>query len=166
MEALTEDSETVGSIGRLAGQSVQDTTPAKSFSACEELLSGRYLSFCPSIRLHSEPSSHTSVLRKRGIKHVWNVVLVMGDRDRNVGRLDRMLRVPLGVALTLAATWVFLTYPSGTGIIAVLSLVVSAAVLIISAMTGTCGIYGVFGINTCTEEDCIELDSKEAWVAE
>lgn len=90
----------------------------------------------------------------------------MGDRDRNVGRLDRMLRVPLGVAATVAAAWVFFTYSSGTGLVAVLLLAVSAAVLLISATTGTCGIYGAFGINTCDKEVCIEVDSEEAWVAE
>jgi len=91
----------------------------------------------------------------------------MGDRDRNVGRLDRIVRAPVGVALTIAVTWILLTYPFETGIIAaVLLLSVSAAILIISAITGTCGIYGVFGINTCTKEACNEPGSNEAWVAE
>ena len=90
----------------------------------------------------------------------------MGDRDRNVGRLDRMLRIPLGAAAIVAAAWVFFTFPSEMGAVAVLLLAISAAILIISAITGTCGIYGVFAINTCTEETCTEADSEEAWVAE
>lgn len=77
-----------------------------------------------------------------------------------------MIRVPFGIALSIAATWVFLTSPFDTGIIAVLLLVVPTAILIISAITGTCGIYDVFGINTCTVEVCNEDSPKEAWVAE
>jgi len=50
--------------------------------------------------------------------------------------------------------------------VAVLLLAISAAILLISAITGTCGIYGVFGINTCAKADCVEADSEEAWVAE
>ena len=90
----------------------------------------------------------------------------MGDRDRNVGRLDRMLRIPVGVAAVVAAAWVFFSFPSEMGAVAVLLLAISAAILLISATTGTCGIYGVFGIDTCTEETCLEADSEEAWVAE
>ncbi len=90
----------------------------------------------------------------------------MGDRDRNVGRLDRTLRLPFGAAAIVAAGWVFFSFPFEIGAVAVLLLAISAAILIISAITGTCGIYGVFGINTCAEADCVEADSEEAWVAE
>lgn len=89
----------------------------------------------------------------------------MGDRDRNVSRLDRMLRVPLGAAATVAAVWVFLTYSFGTAIIPVTLLVVLAVLLLLTAVTGTSGIYAVFGINTCSERSG-EDDSKEAWAAE
>lgn len=47
-----------------------------------------------------------------------------------------------------------------------LPLALLAAILLISATTGTCGIYAVFGINTCSDKACTEADSNEAWVAE
>jgi hypothetical protein len=92
----------------------------------------------------------------------------MGDRDRNVGRLDRLLRVPFGVAAAIVAGWVFMTHPFelGVGVFVVLPVALLAAILLISATTGTCGIYGAFGINTCGDEVCTEADSNEAWVAE
>lgn len=91
----------------------------------------------------------------------------MGDRDRNVGQLDRILRVPFGVALIIIAGWVF-TYPLevAVGVSVMLTLALLAAILLISATTGTCGIYAVFGINTCSDKACTEADSDEAWVAE
>ncbi|WP_394357402.1 YgaP family membrane protein [Halorubrum alkaliphilum] len=92
----------------------------------------------------------------------------MGDRDQNVGRLDRLLRVPLGVSAAVIAGWVFIAYPLevAVGVSVILPLALLAAILLISATTGTCGIYGVFGINTCGDEVCTEADSDEAWVAE
>jgi len=92
----------------------------------------------------------------------------MGDRSQNVGRLDRLLRVPLGVFAIVIVGWVFMTYPLGValGLSVILPLALLAANLLISAATGTCGIYGVFGINTCADEVCTEADSAEAWVAE
>jgi len=77
-----------------------------------------------------------------------------------------MLRIPVGVAAVVAAAWVFFSFPSEMRAVAVLLLAISAAILLISAITGTCGIYGVFGINTCAKADCVESDSEEAWVAE
>lgn len=92
----------------------------------------------------------------------------MGDRDRNVGQLDRVLRVPFGVASAIVASWVFVTHPLelGIGVFVVLPVALLAAILLISAATGTCGIYGVFGINTCNNKTCIEPNSNKAWVPE
>jgi hypothetical protein len=90
----------------------------------------------------------------------------MGDRDRNVGRIDRVVRVPLGAAAVALAGWVYLTYPLATGIAAMLVLGVTALILLISATTGTCGIYGALGISTCEDPDCAEEGSETAWVAE
>jgi hypothetical protein len=92
----------------------------------------------------------------------------MGDRDRNVGQLDRILRVPFGVAAITIGSWVFITYPLelAVGVSVMLPLALLAAILLISATTGTCGIYAVFGINTCSDKACTEADSNEAWVAE
>ena len=92
----------------------------------------------------------------------------MGDRDQNVGRLDRLLRVPFGVSAAVIAGWVFITYPLevAVGVSVMLPLALLAAILVISATTGTCGIYDVFDINTCSDTTCTEADSNEAWVAE
>lgn len=91
----------------------------------------------------------------------------MGDRDRNVGRLDRILRIPFGVASAVVASWVFIVHPFEPRVVAfvVLPVALLAAILLISAITGTCGIYSVFGINTCDEESCTDY-SNERWVAE
>mgnify|MGYP002762977350 CR=1 FL=1 len=92
----------------------------------------------------------------------------MGDRDQNVGRLDRLLRVPLGVSAAIIAGWVFITYPLelAVGVFVMLPLALLAAILLISATTGTCGIYAVFGINSCSDKACAKDDSNKAWVAE
>jgi hypothetical protein len=90
----------------------------------------------------------------------------MGDRDRNVGQLDRLLRVPLGVSAVLLAGWILFTYPITTGMFVLLPLSLLAAVLLISAKTGTCGIYKLLGINTCESEDCVEDGPEESWTAE
>lgn len=90
----------------------------------------------------------------------------MGDKNRNVGRIDRAVRVPLGAAAIALGGWVYLTYPLATGIVAMLLLGVTALVLLISATTGTCGIYGALGINTCDDPNCVEDGSETAWVAE
>lgn len=89
----------------------------------------------------------------------------MGDGGRNVGRLDRMLRVPSGMAAAVAACWVFLIYSLESEITTLLLLVVSAVIPVMTAATGTCGIYGIFGVNTCRQRSG-EDDSKEAWATE
>lgn len=90
----------------------------------------------------------------------------MGDKDRNVGQIDRLIRVPFGMAAAVATIQVLLTYSLETAIVPATVLGISAVILLMTAVTGTCGIYGVLGINTCSEEDCVENGSKEAWVAE
>jgi hypothetical protein len=88
----------------------------------------------------------------------------MGDRDRNVGRLDRIVRVPVGGIAVLGIIWVYRTYPLHLGVVASLLLLgVVASIMLISATTGTCGIYGAVGIDTC--QDCIDESPDEAWGA-
>jgi hypothetical protein len=62
----------------------------------------------------------------------------------NEGGLDRTIRILFG------ATLAWLGYASGiiTGALATVTLVVGV-VLIITGVTGFCGLYTVLGINTC-----------------
>jgi hypothetical protein len=74
----------------------------------------------------------------------------MADRERNVGRLDRIVRAVLGtVGLGLMA-WLYLRYPLDPAIVG--GLVVLGAfelVTLVGAITGTCGVYAAIGLDTC-----------------
>lgn len=85
----------------------------------------------------------------------------MGDRNQNVGRRDRILRVPLGVA-TVGLGYFLWANAGGRWIgAAVAALILVALVLFVSATTGTCGIYGLVGIDTCS--DCTDNSPTETW---
>ena len=61
---------------------------------------------------------------------------------KNVGKMDRGARVVLGLALLLgyvlngdaSHAWLYL---------------LGAAIMLATGLLGTCGLYSVFGINTC-----------------
>ncbi len=61
----------------------------------------------------------------------------------NIGKLDRILRLVLGVVLILAALTA-----GGMGIWEWLLLLAGAAMLL-TALTRRCPAYSLFGINTC-----------------
>jgi len=76
----------------------------------------------------------------------------MSGRKLNVGRRDRIVRAVLTPIALVGAVWLYV--PSGSlGIAAIAGLVVLAFILGASAITGTCGIYSVLGIDTCGCED-------------
>jgi hypothetical protein len=74
----------------------------------------------------------------------------MADRDRNVGRLDRMVRGVLGTVGVGVMAWVYLTYPLDPAVVgALVALSVFELVTIVGAITGTCGVYAAIGLDTC-----------------
>jgi hypothetical protein len=60
---------------------------------------------------------------------------------KNEGALDRIIRAILGVGVGIGAIFT-------TGILQI-ALGIISAVLIITAITGFCGLYALLGINTC-----------------
>lgn len=62
----------------------------------------------------------------------------------NVGGLDKVIRAIIGIA---AAAYAFFGLGS-SGTLAIILYVVAAA-MIVTAATGFCGLYTVFGISTC-----------------
>ncbi len=60
----------------------------------------------------------------------------------NVGGTDRVIRIVLGIVLLVVAyLWL-------SGALAIIAYVVGAIALI-TGLAGWCGLYTVFGINTC-----------------
>lgn len=62
--------------------------------------------------------------------------------QKNEGKQDRVLRVVLGTALILLGVFAF------THTLQIVVFVV-AGTLIVTALTGYCGLYSVLGITTC-----------------
>ncbi|QYX56454.1 DUF2892 domain-containing protein [Roseovarius sp. SCSIO 43702] len=65
--------------------------------------------------------------------------------SRNMGSIDRGLRLVIAVALLVAA---FGTTMLGSGILYWLALIV-AGVFILTALVGTCPLYRIAGLKTC-----------------
>lgn len=57
---------------------------------------------------------------------------------KNVGKTDRILRVVLGVAVVVLAS-----------VLKVWWLTILGAAVIFTGIVGWCGLYSLFGINTC-----------------
>jgi len=62
---------------------------------------------------------------------------------RNIGKPDRIIR--LIIALLIVILYLTNVISGTTGII----LLVFAGILLITSITGFCGLYTLFGINTC-----------------
>jgi hypothetical protein len=62
---------------------------------------------------------------------------------RNEGTLDRVIRVVIAIAAVVGAA--ALGFTSIWGIV----LLVVAAVMLVTAVVGTCPLYSVFGVSTC-----------------
>ena len=60
----------------------------------------------------------------------------------NVGTVDRVIRVILATALAYCGLLIYNGSALGIG------LTIAAAILAISALAGSCILYGLFGINT------------------
>jgi hypothetical protein len=60
---------------------------------------------------------------------------------KNVGKLDRIIRLIAGAALGYAS------YAAGGTAAIILGL--AAAMAVVTGLVGFCGIYKLFGVNTC-----------------
>ncbi len=63
--------------------------------------------------------------------------------NRNEGTIDRVIRLTLGIALGAAALAV--GFGSALGVV----FAVLAAIMLVTAATGFCPLYRVFGLSTC-----------------
>ncbi|MCX7725716.1 MAG: DUF2892 domain-containing protein [Chitinispirillaceae bacterium] len=59
----------------------------------------------------------------------------------NEGKIDRVIRAVLGILLLILGFMLSGVYK--------IIILIAAAILIITAITGFCGLYAVLGINTC-----------------
>lgn len=57
--------------------------------------------------------------------------------ERNVGKADRIIRIVLGIAIIAAGVY-FKNWWGSVGLIP-----------LITGLVGKCGLYKIFGINTC-----------------
>jgi hypothetical protein len=74
----------------------------------------------------------------------------MSDREQNVGRIDRIVRAILGTVGIALMAWLYLTAPLNTGSIAAMIVLAGFEIIfLVGAVTGTCGVYAAFGIDTC-----------------
>jgi len=77
----------------------------------------------------------------------------MAGRQQNVGRRDRIARAlltPVGIATIL---WLYYSVPRGPATLAAMAgVLIVVLVLGVGAITGTCGVYAAFGIDTCSCE--------------
>ena len=67
----------------------------------------------------------------------------------NVGSFDRFLRLALGIALILAAF--FGGFGIFAGMTAKIIAVAIGAVLVMTGLAGSCPLYRLFGIRTCSK---------------
>lgn len=69
--------------------------------------------------------------------------------DKNVGEVDKLVRIALGAVSGIASLAVLggmLALPN----VAALVLGVVSLILLGTALTGTCGLYSVLGVDTCS----------------
>lgn len=89
-------------------------------------------------------------------------MLCIGDRDRNVGFFDRVVRAIVGgVVLALIGYLHINTLLSSELILLQIALFAISFVCVVSAVTGTCGIYTVLGIDTCS--GCDDDSPRNSW---
>lgn len=65
--------------------------------------------------------------------------------EKNIGTTDRIIRVIVGISL-------FFVMRSLDNNTVQIVLFVASVLTIFTALTGWCGIYKIFGINTCTKK--------------
>jgi hypothetical protein len=86
----------------------------------------------------------------------------MTGRKTNVGRRDRIARGILAPILLLGALWLYYSVPRGPLTVAAMGgLGLLVFVLATGAITGTCGVYAMLGIDTCSCE--VEYSGGDTW---
>lgn len=86
----------------------------------------------------------------------------MGDRDQNVGRADRIVRLILGVLSVGAMGYLYATQPPTTATAVYLFGLLSFIIITIpGALTGTCGTYALLDVSTC--QDCEDDSPSQTW---
>jgi hypothetical protein len=86
----------------------------------------------------------------------------MNGRKTNVGRRDRVVRALLTPIALGAILWLYTSVPQSSMTLAAMGgLGLLVFIFVTSALTGTCGIYAVFGIDTCNCE--AEYAGGDAW---
>ncbi len=86
----------------------------------------------------------------------------MGDRDQNVGRKDRIVRLILGVIAVVTMGYLFTTQPLTPAISAALFALLSFIIITIpGALTGTCGTYALLDVSTCSQ--CEDDSPSQTW---
>ena len=86
----------------------------------------------------------------------------IGDRDRNVGFFDRMVRSIVGVITLGLSGYLYINMPLNSELILLqIALFAISFVCVVSAVTGTCGIYTVLGIDTCS--GCDDDSPQNSW---
>ncbi len=73
----------------------------------------------------------------------------MAAKTCNVGRIDRVIRAVIGIALIGAGGWAWDGWQGAPGGIVA---VIAGAVLLGTALTAFCPLYRVLGVRTCPEE--------------
>lgn len=74
----------------------------------------------------------------------------MSGRKANVGRRDRIVRAVLTPVALGAIVWLYTSVPQSSLVLAAMGVLGFVTLVLGSgALTGTCGIYAVLGIDTC-----------------
>ncbi|AUX09793.1 hypothetical protein AArcSl_2168 [Halalkaliarchaeum desulfuricum] len=68
--------------------------------------------------------------------------------ERNVGEVDRLVRIAMGAVVGLASLGILAGLLAASGVVA-LVLGIVAIVLLATGASGTCGAYQVLGVSTC-----------------
>lgn len=77
----------------------------------------------------------------------------MTGRKPNVGRRDRIARGILTPVVFGVVGWLYLSVPHEPLALAAMgALLILALILISGAITGTCGVYALLGVDTCSCE--------------
>ncbi|MCJ7429306.1 MAG: DUF2892 domain-containing protein [Candidatus Nanohaloarchaeota archaeon QJJ-5] len=68
--------------------------------------------------------------------------------ETNVGELDKKVRISLGAVTGAVSLGMLTNYIGGTGVYAAVLGVISL-IAFGTALSGTCGLYKILGVNTC-----------------
>jgi len=70
----------------------------------------------------------------------------------NEGKTDRIIRVALGIILTVLAIVFYFVFSSPINLILLIILLIVGLISLITGITGFCGLYAVFKISTVKQK--------------